>query len=205
MKKLLLAISLSLIGVFFGACGKIPFEKREVSANLALVYVYVAADVGVNVTNRISRYGVAIDSTNVKGDIGEGEYKFYNVKPGKLSVSASRAEIEKQEILLSLEAGKTYFLRIRSHSDDFAKFEIANVNSREAYLELKDSTLAGSYAKVQTVVSKIVEDQKKESVVVKKIVTSSKTTQLKDAYELKKQGAISDEEFNQLKSEILAR
>ena len=136
-----------------------------------------------------------------------GEYKFYRLKPKSMTINAYRADIEEQSVELTLSAGKTYYLRIKSFSDDFGKFDITRVNSRVAYKALNETSLAGEYETTQAIVSDLIIEDKPEAAVTTTTVihSKSKTDELLSAAKLKEQGLLTDEEFNKLKSEILAR
>ena len=207
MKKTLLIIALLALSTIFTACGKIPFEKQKPMSDAALVYVYVTMDSGINDTDRMPNYVVGINGKNTEGSVEYGTYKYYNLKPGQISISATRSDVEKQSIELNLDAGKVYYLRIQSFSDDFAKFEITRVNSNEAYPELKDTTLADKFEKSENVISELISSSSDEPEVVKAKATQSisKMDEIQKAYDMKEKGLLSEEEFNTLKSEILAK
>ena len=212
MKKILLIITLLALSTLFTACGKIPFAKQEPMSNAALVYVYVTMDSGINDTDRMPNYVVGINGKNTEGSIEYGTYKYFNLKPGQITISATRSDIETQDIELNLDAGKTYYLRIQSFSDDFAKFEIARVNSNEAYPELKDTTLADKFEKSENVISELISSSSDEpevvkdrAVEVKASQSTSKMDEIEKAYDMKEKGMLSEDEFNTLKAEILAK
>ena len=212
MKRTLVIITLLALSTLFTACGKIPFEKQKPASNAALVYVYVTMDSGVNDTDRMPNYVVGINGKNTEGSIEYGTYKYFNLKPGQITISATRSDIEKQDIELTLDAGKTYYLRIKSFSDDFAKFEIARVNSNEAYPELIDTTLADKFEKSENVISELISSSSDEpevvkdrAVEVKASQSTSKMDEIEKAYDMKEKGMLSEDEFNTLKAEILAK
>jgi hypothetical protein len=209
MKKIVLVLTTILLGMLFMACSKVAFEKQPPKENAALVYVYVVADSGVNDTNRVSLYKVGINGKKTEGYLKVAEYKAYDLKPGMLTISAYRGDLEEQKINLDLAAGKTYYLRVKSFSDDFAKFEITRVNSSVAHEELQLTTLAGAYVKEDNIISELI-SPKEEAVatpaVTQQVVyTKSKTEELQNAAALKQQGILTDEEFNKLKAEILSK
>ena len=211
MKRLLI-IALLLVSTLFTACGKIPFEKQKPLTEAALVYVYLTMDSGINDTNRMPNYVVGINGKNTEGSIEYGTYKFFNIKPGKVTISATRSDVEKQDIELNLDAGKTYFLRVKSFSDDFAKFEIARVNSNEAYSELMNTTLADKFEKSENTISELISSSSDEPEVAKvKAIeanatqSTSKIDEIQKAYDMKEKGMLSEEEFKTLKAEILAK
>ena len=212
MKKLLIIIAILTFSTLFTACGKIPFVKQQPLENAALVYVYLDMDSGANDTDRMPNYVVGINGKDTEGSIEYGTYKYFNLKPGQITISATRSDVEKQDIELNLDAGKTYFLRVQSFSDDFAKFEIARVNSNEAYPELKDTTLADKFEKSENAISALIssssdepEVAKAKAVEAKASQSTSKMDEIQKAYDMKAKGMLSEEEFNTLKAEILAK
>ncbi len=207
MKKIITIITIVAISAMFTACGKIPFEKKKPLNDAALVYVYVSPDTGINDTNRESAYQIGLDGKKIDGSIAAYEYKFYNLRPGQVTLSAYRADVEEQKIKLNLTAGNTYFLRIKSFSDDFGKFEIKRMNSNDAYSELINTTLAGEYVKSENAIAALItpEDEKAMTAPAPVVQATSKTDELEKAYSLKEKGILSDEEFNTLKAEILAK
>ena len=160
-------VALLTLSTLFTACGKIPFEKQKAMSNAALIYIYITMDNGINDTDRMPNYVVGINGKNTEGSIAYGTYKYFNLKPGEVTISATRGDVEKQDIKLTLDAGKTYYLRVKSFSDDFAKFEIVSVNSNEAYLELKNTTLADKFEKSDNIISELISSSSDEPEVVK--------------------------------------
>ena len=212
MTRLLTIIALLTVSALFTACGKIPFEKQKPLSEAALVYVYLTMDSGINDTNRMPNYVVGINGKNTEGSVEYGTYKFFQLKPGQITISATRSDIEKQDIELNLDAGKTYFLRVKSFSDDFAKFEIARVNSNEAYPELMNTTLADKFEKSENAISELISSSSDEPEVAKVKAIEANTTQstskideIQKAYDMKEKGMLSEEEFKTLKAEILAK
>jgi hypothetical protein len=194
--------------MLFMACSKVAFEKQPPKENAALVYVYVVADSGVNDTNRVSLYKVGINGKKTEGYLKVAEYKAYDLKPGIITISAYRGDLEEQKINLDLAAGKTYYLRVKSFADDFGKFEITRVNSSVAHEELQHTTLAGEYVKQDNIISELITPKEETAapVVTQQVVyTKSKTEELQNAAALKQQGILTDEEFNKLKAEILSK
>jgi hypothetical protein len=208
MKKVLLVLTTIILSMLFMACSKVAFEKQPPKENAALVYVYVVADSGVNDTNRVSLYKVGINGKKTEGYLKVAEYKAYDLKPGIITISAYRGDLEEQKINLDLAAGKTYYLRVKSFADDFGKFEITRVNSSVAHEELQHTTLAGEYVKQDNIISELITPKEETAapVVTQQVVyTKSKTEELQNAAALKQQGILTDEEFNKLKAEILSK
>jgi len=200
MKKILTILSLLLLGTLFSACGKVPFAQQKTESSAALVYIYIESDTGVNDNDRMPKYTIGINSKDTKESMETYEYKYFYLKEGKTTVSATRAELEVQKLELSLEAGKTYYLRVRSFSDDFGKFDIVEVNEEIALKALKNTNLVGEYKKTE-IISEIITPKEKST----QIDRPSKVEELKSALQLKNDGVLSDEEFKTLKAEILAK
>ncbi|MBU1657795.1 SHOCT domain-containing protein [bacterium] len=205
MKKIFITLGLIFFGILFTACAKIPFKEQAPLENAALVYIYVMPDEGINDTNRKPSYKVSINNKQTKGVILMYEYMVFNLKPSQIDISATRADIETKTIRMDLKAGETYYLRVQSFSDDFAKFELAEVASSVGKKEIRSTDLAGSVDKQkEEVIEEILEPlsvKSEESV----LSSTSKTDEIQKAYKLKEQGIISEEEFNALKAEILAK
>ncbi|MBU1927649.1 hypothetical protein KKG77_01475 [bacterium] len=208
MKKILLVLTSIILSMLFMACSKVAFEKQPPKENAALVYVYVVADSGVNDTNRVSLYKVGINGKKTEGYLKVAEYKAYDLKPGMITISAYRGDLEEQKINMDLAAGKTYYLRVKSFADDFAKFEITRVNSSVAHEELAHTTLAGEYVKEDNIISELITPKQETATPVatqQVVYTKSKTEELQNAAALKQQGILTDDEFNKLKAEILSK
>ncbi|MDD3060921.1 MAG: SHOCT domain-containing protein, partial [Sulfurimonas sp.] len=176
--------------------------------NAALVYVYVVPEEGINMTTRVSYYKVGINGKKAEGGLKVGEYKAYNLKPGMVSISAFRGDLEEQKIDMELASGKTYYLKVKSFSDDFAKFEIKRVNANVAYEELSNTTLAGEYVKESNIISEFITPKEEAAAMVaapQVVYTKSKTEELQNAAALKAQGILTEAEFNKLKAEILSK
>lgn len=237
MKKLFLPILLSLMLV---SCAKIPFAEQEPVAKAALVYLYAYPSQN---TNRATKYKLAINGKHTKGFLGAFEYVAYDLKPMTIVLAAIRNDVEKQELSLSLEAGKSYYVKVTSSSDDFAKFDIALIEESLALQELKLTTLAGAYKKDSSIIDALIVSEKDtnkelvhkegsistmsaeelEALIEKKVSertstpavsksstpslsrTGNKLEDLRNAYEMKKQGMLSEEEFKAMKAEILAK
>ena len=171
----------------FVSCSKSPFKPQETLENKALVYIYVKTPEGLNDSNRYPKYSIKIDGKYVDGDMGQEEYIALNLDPSEIELFAIRADIEIQSLKLDLKAGATYYLRIRSFSDDFAEFNFEELPKSIAFEEI--------------IVTKNVtpKEEKKEQT----MQTLSKTDEIQKAYELKEKGILSNEEFEKLKADIL--
>ena len=186
--KIIITISLSL--VFLGCADKAPFKTQESLVDKALVYIYVKNPEGLNDSNRYPRYSIKIDSKLLDVDIQHEEYIALYLDASKIEISAIRATIEVQSLKLNLKAGSTYYLRVKSFSDDFAEFNFEEIPENVALKEIEFTTDA-----------RVKEDNEEKKVQV--IQNLSKSDEIQKAYELKEKGILSDEEFLKLKAEIL--
>ena len=204
MNKTIKYIIFLSLPILFLSCSKVPFQKQNIANDSALVYIYVEQDDGINDTSRNSNYKIGINGIKTLGTLSYGEYKYYRLRPEKLTINAYRADIEEQSITLELNASKTYFLCIKSFSDDFARFNITSVSPKIGYKALRDTSLAGESKKTEVKISKyLIEEKAVEKTKPKPL--KSKTDELMNAAKLKEQGLLTNEEFNTLKAEILNR
>ncbi|MFT5659593.1 MAG: hypothetical protein ACI9TV_000214 [Sulfurimonas sp.] len=239
MKKIALS-TLIMLSMIFISCSRIPFEVKKPIEDASLVYVYAVPAID---TERITKYKISINGKDTKGFIGADEYVTYDLKSMQITMAAIRNDIEKQEVSLNLEAGQSYYLKVRSFSDDFAKFNFTLVDEATALEDLKTTTLAGAYSKEDNIIEALILPKKdtnkalvqKEGAVAgmtaeeldalidKKVAersvspevvtkanpsvtrTSSKLDDVRKAYEMKKDGLLTDVEFMDMKSEILAK
>ena len=191
-------MSLLLISTLFVGCAKQPFQEKKPEPKAALVYTYVVEDDGVNDTDRNPCYKVHLGEEYTNDCMNVGEYMAFDVKPGNVDFNIARANIEIQTVSFNLVAGETKYLRIQSFSDDFAKFNVVDTEPSDALNELKHTVLVGSYVKKDIGPSKLIAPKEDSRVV-------SKSDELEKAYKLKEKGILSEDEFNKLKSEILAK
>lgn len=216
MKKILVLSSLLVVVTMFSGCGsKSPYKEQKPLDDAALVYVYVAPQSGVAENNKDHAYKIKVNGKSVEGYVKTDEYVALDLKPGKVEVSATRADVETQSLKLDLKAGDIHYLKVKSHSDAFAKFDIIKEQTAVAKKEIAKTVDATS----KNVIEKEIEgvsvfaDKKepiKESapqVAAPTVVQTpaSKTDELEKAYKLKEKGVITDEEFKTLKSQIISK
>ncbi len=206
---------LSLILLLLTACGnKVPFAKQDPLLDSALVYVYLPVNVSSDDATFTSDYNIRFNGRNVMERISSNEYMAFNVKPEKVEVSAVRKQIEKKSITLDLKVGQIYYLKI---IDNIAgnNFDFVRMNKRDAYPELMKTGLAGTSVESDDYIINVFTDEPKkdESVIVAPASsqvtptanTSSKIDEIQKAHDMKEKGMLSEDEFNTLKAEILAR
>ncbi len=214
MKKLILLL-LSLAMLIFSACGnKIPFTKQNPLPDSALVYVYLPSNVSSDDETFTSDYNIRFNGRQVTQRIASSEYMAFNVKPEKVEVSIVRKQIEKKSITLELKVGQIYYLKIE---DNLAgnTFDFTRMNKKDAYPELMKTGLAGSSVESENYIVNVFTDEpkKEDSVIAVPVISeasvkassSSKMDEIQKAYDMKDKGMLSEEEFNTLKAEILAR
>ena len=211
MKKIIILLSALLL--MLSACGsKIPFKKQEPLANSALVYVYLPASISDDENQNESDYNIRFNGRRVMERISGDEYMAFNVKPEKVTISVVRKQIEEKTITLDLKVGQVYYLKIEDNMDG-GNFNFIRMNKRDAYLELMKTGLAGSSVENEDNIINVFTDSPKEEAVVVAPVTQSapavskvsKMDEIQKAFDMKEKGILSDEEFNTLKAEILAK
>lgn len=213
MKKIFVLSSFLLLGLLFVGCGsKSPYVERKPLDNAALVYVYVVSQSGVSDNNREHLYKIKVNGKNVEGYVKTDEYMALDLKPGSVEISATRADVEMQSIKLELKAGDVNYLKIKSYSDAFAKFDIVKSQEIIAKKEIVKTVDATSKSVIEKEIegTSVFADKKetpKESAVqsVSQVAPASKTDELEKAYKLKEKGIISEEEFKTLKTQIITK
>ena len=199
MKNLIKLVISTLVLVLFASCGKIAFKEVEPLKSTSLIYVYVVDSASSSETNANHCYKIAINGKNLEECAQIDEFLQYNgLLSEEIMMSATRADIEKQILKLDLKEGETYYMRINSFSDSFNKFEFVQVQKSLALKELKDMTQANPPEK-KSGSSELFKEAEEKS---KKI---SKPDEIKKAHKLKVEGLLSEEEYNKLKAEILAK
>lgn len=212
MKKILFLSLFLVVGSMFVGCGsKSPYVEQKPVEGAALVYVYVVPQEGVTDNNKEHAYKIRVNGKNVEGYVKVGEYVALNLKPGNIEISAIRADVEVQSIKLQLSVGDINYLKVKSYSDSFAKFDIIKMQNAVAKKEITTSV----DAKSKNIIEKEIEDtaifaDKKESAKeqnapVQQNISSNKTDELEKAYKLKEKGVITEEEFKTLKSQIISK
>ena len=202
MKKAQLLV-LSIVLLFITACGdRVAFKPQEPLSNAALVYVYVSPYSELIEGEYTSYYVIRINNKRLDARLYKNEYIALDVKPGKTTFSATRAEIEEKSLSVNLEAGHIYYLRVTGDLED-GSFKFEHVSNAEGSKEIKTTGLSGSMVNSpEYIVTELVEndtDEKKET------SSLSKTQEIEKAYALKEKGIISQKEFEQLKADILAK
>ncbi len=197
IKTLLLSLTLLLIS---GCGSKVPYKSQEALKNAALVYIYVTDTNNFTDSLATSIYQVRINGKKIKQKIAHNEYMPLDLKADEVSISTTRTQIEERSLTLKLEAGKIYYLRVKTDVDD-GGFEFEEVKKSVGMQEIVKTTLAG--ATLEDEDAKLTELVKTDKTHEVKKESFSKTDEIKKAHNLKEQGIISNEEFEALKKEIL--
>ncbi|MCD6433876.1 MAG: DUF2846 domain-containing protein [Sulfurimonas sp.] len=230
--KIVKILLLSFILLLVTACGnRLPFKEQAPLENAALVYVYVPESVTSGEDTQSYTYSIRINNKRYLERITEGEYLVFNLKPLIIDISATRGQVEEHKKSVTLEAGKIYYFKIDKL--DGGNFSFERVQSSLGSKEIAKTGLAGSMVEDKNnIITEFVNPKEDEDVHVKAVVpmqstpqvvvpmavpvtstasvapkrvTVSKMDEIKEAYEMKKQGMLSDEEFKALKAEILAK
>jgi len=199
--KLLLV---SIVLVLITACGsKKPFEVQKPLESAALVYVYVLSETESGYSNTISKYDIRINNKKVSQNVSDAEYIALDLEPKSIKLSATKGQIEEQNLHLNLKAGETYYLKIVDKIEG-TKFEFYEVSSATGEKEIAKTTLAGSSIESKEyIVDAYIKESKPERSEEKQNI--SKIDEIQKAYNLKEKGILTDEEFQALKSEILSK
>ncbi len=200
--KIIQILLLSLALLLITACGKrVPFAAQEPLQNAALVYLYVSQDVGSDEEALDSYYKVRINNKKVDGKVRSGEYMVFNLKPNATTISVTRGAIIEQALKLQLQAGETYYLKVRGNLENDA-FKFIEVSNSVGLNEIAKTGLAGSMAvEEDSIITEFVGSNEEKD--AESSHQLSKTDEIEKAYKLKERGIISDEEFQALKTNIL--
>ncbi|MEA3330679.1 MAG: DUF2846 domain-containing protein [Campylobacterota bacterium] len=230
--KIVKILLLSLILLLVTACGnRVPFKEQAPLENAALVYVYVVEDITSSEDTQVSNYSIRINNKRYLERITEGEYLAFNLKPLTIDISATRGQVEEHKESVTLEAGKIYYFKIDKL--DGGDFSFERVSLAIGSKEITKTGLAGSMVEDESnIITEFVNPKEDEDVHVKAVapvqsrpqtvapvavpvsttasvtpkrVTASKMDEIREAYDMKKEGILSDEEFKALKAEILAK
>jgi len=235
MKKSLIASVLIAISLLFSACGtKVPFKVEKPLDNSAIVYVYVVDGVSSGEDASHSEYNILINGKRYLERIESGEYMIFHLKANPTLISAVKSQIIEEDIKLNLKAGDINYLRITDNTDS-GEFSFEQIKPSEARKEIAKTGLAGSSLEnPENIITELVGlDDKDEAqvknnaptmsesqidaIIEKKLAkkgitqtapastSTSKLDKIKEAYEMKKQGILSDKEFKALKADILAQ
>jgi hypothetical protein len=218
--------------ILLTACGsKVPFKEETTKTGEALVYIYAPQELTDNSeAEHVNKYTIKIGNETINGFISDGEYKVFHLRPSTNVFTITKDAILAKKLTLSVEADKKYFLRILKESD--TSFDFEQVPNNQALKEISETELADSFMITEdqlnsSLIKSFTSEKRNESIVYQKeesvkkpaptppaaqavthtapkpVLKSNKLEEIKSAYELKKEGAITQEEYEQLKKEIL--
>jgi hypothetical protein len=137
-------VSLLLISIVFMACGnRVAFKTQQPLENAALVYVYVVGNINTEESDSSSDYSIRINGKQFLQRIVADEYLAFNLKPGKITMSATRKQIEEKILTLDLKAGQIYYLKVSDNLDG-GNFDFELVNNSEGSKEVALTGQAGT-------------------------------------------------------------
>ena len=234
-KRLITSILIVASLLFSACGTKVPFKVTKPLNNSAIVYVYVVDGVSSGEDSSHSEYNILINGKRYLERIESGEYMLFNLKANPTLISAVKSQIIEEDIKLNLKAGDINYIRITDNTDsgEFgfeqvkpseARQEIAKTGLAGSSLEnpeniiteliglnddnddskTKNTIPTMSEAQIDAIIEKKLKS-KGISAEVPVSTSTSKLDKTKEAYEMKKQGILSDEEFKALKADILAK
>lgn len=208
MSKILFIIPSFIIVMLVSACSKTPFHESSISNNSSTVYVYVQTQESVNENMYDPCYKIAINDELLKECVEIDEFiELKNLQPQFVDVTAIREDIDRKKLVLNLEASKTYFLKIQSHSQLIGQYDFENVTRDVALKSISTMSMANPPKKEDDGILNFLVQSDKAPQEVSNLTTTpaSKIDEITKANEMREKGIISDEEFNKLKAEILAK
>lgn len=211
MKKMKMIIAV-IIALFISGCGsKVPFKVQEPLENASLVYIYVITSHGETESSSYQPFSLRINGKRLGERPRIGEYVVLNLKPDYVKFSATRDQTIEESLELNLKAGETYYLKIRDNLEKGA-FAFEQVSKEVGAKEITKTSLARfiKVMRIDNLLTEIVgsdKEQEGQTVEVKreKNTQTSKVDELEKMHKLKEKGAISEEEYNTLKSQIISK
>ena len=240
MRKIF-SILFILISLSFISCSKAPFSEKEPQSTIANVYVYALLDEEASSADNQASFKVYVNKKNTGIVLKDNEYRMFEFKKGKVSISVVRNDIEASTLELNIVGGESYFLKAESHSETLHDFTFKQIDKEVALGVIQGTSLAGQQEKNvedDGVFSKLlfgndksfdkskISEKEIDSIIEKKLKkmnvvkptqvsssqstvtntkTGSKLDDIRQAFEMKKQGLLSEEEFKAMKAEILAK
>jgi len=200
-----------LLLLLFTGCSTVSFVEKSPKKNTATIYAYVDTTSNINENMYDPCYKLKINDDSLEDCMNINEFmELTNLKPQAINIYAIRDDIDKKNIKLDLLGGKTYFLKIQSYSQIMGQYEFKQVSRELALKSIVNMKMANPPKKPEKEDNSILDifssDTNSTTVENKNTtIISSKTDEINKAYEMKEKGIITDEEFDKLKAEILAK
>ncbi len=199
MKSFKIILLLTIFS-FITACGaKVPFVKKEPLENASLVYIYLLNNVSSDDDIASTYYNIKINDKLVEGRLRSSEYMVFDLKPHTATFSVVREALENKSLTIDLKQGCVYYLRVKDALDN-NEFELVQMSNEIGLEEIKKTGLSGSVS--------INEDE----IITQKIDrvdttqnSSSRLDKIKEAYKMKADGILTEDEYEKFKAEILAK
>lgn len=204
MQKIRYTIASFFILLFCAGCTSVGFADIPASKNTATIYSYVDLPQNVDETVSDPCYKISINKDLLENCMKSEEFMvFEKLKPQTINISAIRDDIEKKTLELSLEAGKTYFLKVQSYSQLIGQFEFKEVNRETALKSIGSMKMANPPEKKDDAIFDFFASEEKSEKT--EFSSSSKMDEIQKASDMKEKGVITQKEFDTLKAEILAK
>ena len=206
MKNTLLISLILAITILFTACGtRVPFVQKEIAQKNAMVYIYVSDEIGNDDEISDPSYMIRINGKTTDERIKIKEYVVYELKANETKIAIVRGAVEEQSLKLDLKAANEYYLRVDGNLDG-GGFSFTKMSKVDALPEISKTGLAGSTVVNESlIVTEIVNPESEDKQNGTKSENLSKVDEIKEAYKLKDNGLITQEEYEKLKAEIIAK
>jgi hypothetical protein len=199
MKKILLFTV--FVAIFnFGCAKKLPFKEEEPIKNTSLVYIYALKNVSSDENlNEDSTYVIKIDDKKINQRLAIDEYMKFDIKPGKVKFSALKDGIFERSVKFDAKPNKIYFIKLEQKND---MFSLSLQNKQEALPLISKTHLSNAIdVEEKDMVTKVLDtDEGQKS---NESSFDKKLKKIKEAYEMKQQGIITEKEYQKIKRDIL--
>ncbi len=213
-KTTLSFLAIWIISIFVGCAPKTPYSETPLQSDKTWVYIYSPGTVLVEGMS----YDITVDGMQSHLVLNDNGYLVYDVPTKEFSIFVRNSDLvlgqlDHKELLLSdLKKGAAYYVKVIVNQGSPVQLQL--MNSDKARQEIKSTVI---YVQDAGTI-KVYESQGKEEVKrvsepivdprsepITEAVSASSADEIQKLYELKKSGAISDEEFQVLKQKVIAK
>jgi len=209
----------SIMGAFAlsfltGCAPKAPYSETLLRSDKTWVYIYSPGSVLVNEMT----YDVRVDGMKNHLVLNDSAYLVYDAPSDQFSIAVRNSDLvlgqldHKKIVLKDLKKGIAYYVKVIVNQGSPVKLQLMNADKgaqeiKGTMLYAQDANTIKVYesqgkAAVQPVVEPIADPRTAPAV---KAVSASSADEIQKLYELKKSGAISEEEFQTLKKKIIEK